>query len=123
MTSKLLRSLFLVGISLEHTSDLSRRRLNQTDQFAAQLIHGRQFAQSLNFSYGQNFSVHDAAANDQFFILFGEFDNRFGSRSRQAQLSRSVTVLGAADNFSGGETRAVVEELSRRELYRSLLER
>ena len=49
--------------------------------------------------------------------------NRFGSRSRQAQLSRSVTVLGAADNFSGGETRAVVEELSRRELYRSLLER
>lgn len=49
--------------------------------------------------------------------------NRFGSRARQAQLSRPVTVLGAVDNFSGCDTRAVVEELSRRELFRPLLER
>lgn len=48
--------------------------------------------------------------------------NRFGSSARRAQLSQAVTVLGSIDRFSGSDTRAIVEELRGREVFRSLLE-
>ena len=48
---------------------------------------------------------------------------RFGSQARQAQLPRSVPVLGAIDNFSGSDTRGIVAELAKRPVFRPLLDR